>query len=185
VSFHDRLASIVRTSPWLMELLAVVAEDGPPGAWVAAGSVRDTVWDALGGRRRTGPHGDVDVVHFDPSANDDAAWDRRLRARLPGYELEVVNQAWVHEWHRAEGRDVPPAGSVAEALATWPETATAVAVRLGDEGIEVLAPLGLEDLFGRVARHNPAVASVAVFRRRVEAKRWRERWPGLEVVDGG
>lgn len=186
MALNDRLVAIVQASPWLMELLAGVAEHGPPGAWVAAGSVRDTVWDAVGGVARTEPHGDVDVVHFDPApAVSDGDWTARLAARWPDYDFEVVNQALVHEWHQAEGRDVPPAGSVAEALATWPETATAVAARLGDGGVEVLAPLGLEDLFGLVARHNPAVASAEVFAARVASKRWRQRWPGLRVVVGG
>jgi uncharacterized protein len=41
------------------------------------------------------------------------------------------------------GGPVEPLMSIADAVATWPETATAVAVRLSHDGeVEVCAPLG-------------------------------------------
>jgi hypothetical protein len=68
-------------------------------------------------------------------------------------------------------------------LATWPETATAVAVRLlADDRIEVVAPCGLEDLFGLVCRRNPRRVTVEHYRQRVHDKRIAERWPRVEVL---
>jgi hypothetical protein len=41
----------------------------------------------------------------------------------------------------------------------WPETATAVAVRRNDEdGCEVAAPFGVDDLFGLILRPTPRFA---------------------------
>lgn len=188
----DRLDAIVRSTPWLLDLLQVVREHGPEGAWIAAGAVRDTVWNALTGRSRVPPRGDVDVVYFDPSEGQpESVHAAHLRAERPQYDWEVVNQAIVHRWHAAEGRAVPPAPNVAAALATWPKTVTAIALRLGaDDRIEQLAPFGLDDLFGLIVRHNPAVAPRTVFEARVASKRWgcwpgsrgttRERWLGAQ-----
>jgi hypothetical protein len=106
------------------------------------------------------------------------------RRSSPHIDWEVTNQATIHLWHRREqGLDVPPHGSVSEGLATWPETATAVAVRLAASGaLEVLAPFGLADLFELRLRHNPALVHEDVFWRRVRERGWRQRWPELVVV---
>lgn len=55
----------------------------------------------------------------------------------------------MHTWYASEFGTGPVAalGSVADAVATWPETATCVAVRLDTAGaLHVCAPLGLDDL---------------------------------------
>ena len=50
---------------------------------------------------------------------------------------------------------VPRLRSCAEGVATFPETASSVGGRLLDgDGMLVVAPHGLDDLFGRVCRHN-------------------------------
>jgi len=68
-------------------------------------------------------------------------------------------------------------------VASWPETATAVGVRLSAEGdIDVLAPLGLADLFALRLRHNAARAAPDVFWKRVEDKQWVQRWPELQLA---
>ena len=68
-------------------------------------------------------------------------------------------------------------------IASWPETATAVAVRVADDdGLEIVAPFGLADLFNLRLRHNPKQPVADVFRKRVADKRWMERWPELELV---
>ncbi len=180
------LPQILHDTPWLLALLATVRDHGPAGAFVAAGAVRDTVWDALSGRAPEGPYGDVDVVYWAPPEleHDARAHEARLRAAAPHVTWEVTNQATVHEWHeRAQGLRVAPHRTVAEGLATWPENATAVAVRLTTHGeLEVMAPFGLDDLLALRLRYNPALVGPDVFRRRVAAKRWLQRWPSLQLI---
>ena len=68
-------------------------------------------------------------------------------------------------------------------MATWPETATAVAVRLlPDDRLQVVAPCGLDDLFGLVCRRNPRRVGVQHYQRRLRDKRVAERWPRVRVV---
>lgn len=180
------LQNAVRGTAWLWDALQLVRAAGPPGAFVAAGAVRDSVWDALTGRVSKGPRGDVDVVYWDDAEPEGAArrYEMRLRAAKPEVDWEVTNQATVHSWlQQAHGLVIAPHRSVAAGLATWPETATAVGIRRTGEGeLEILAPLGLTDLLGLCLRHNPAQAGPELFWSRLQAKGWMQRWPELKLV---
>ncbi|MET7831258.1 nucleotidyltransferase family protein [Micromonospora sediminicola] len=69
-----------------------------------------------------------------------------------------------------------PLRTVADAVATWPEYATAVAVRLdAHDQITVCAPHGLDDLLDGVWRRNPARVSAEISRRRLSRHRPTER----------
>ena len=185
----DRLSEIVLSNPWMMRTLHVVRLSGLTDAWVGAGALRDLVWGTLFG------HGfepaavrDVDVAFFDRGDLNRDVDERAttLLARMqPDVPWEASNQAAVHTWFHTHfgGEPVPPFGSVAEAIATWPETASAVAVRLGvDTAIEVCAPHGLDDLLGGIWRRNPARVSVARSRERLARHCPAERWPGVRVI---
>jgi uncharacterized protein len=105
------------------------------------------------------------------------------RAPRPGARPPVKNQAAVHLWYPERfGVAVEPFNSTAEAVATFPETASCVGLRLRGERLEIVAPYGLDDLFGLVCRHNPTRVPAAFYTQRVEEKGWRERWPRLTVV---
>ena len=97
----------------------------------------------------------------------------------------MTNQAAVHLWfERVFGHPVEPLRSLEEAVASWPEFATAVGLRLEpDDRITVIAPHGLDDLFDRVVRRNPTRVSLETYRRRVREKRYVERWPDVRVID--
>ena len=182
----ERLASMVRSAPWLLEVLQAARDVDPPDWLVGGGVLRDLVWDRLHDRLPA-PSRDVDLAFFDPSRLDpsrDTEVETALTARLPGIPWDAKNQAAVHTWYdRVFGGQVAPLTSAADGVATWPETATAVAVRLlPDDHIKVVAPCGLGDLFGLVCRRNPRRVTVAHYRQRLHDKRITERWPRVEVV---
>lgn len=184
--FQD-LRHILAENESFMIILRAVREAGLPHGCVGAGAVRSLVWDALHGRAEWTMRGDVDVAYFDKedlSEVSQSAYLARLRKIEPDVPWEVVNQAGVHLWYeRHFGFAVPPLSSLEEAISTWPEYATCVAVRLvADGGLDIVAPWGLDDLFSMTVRHNPARASHAEYRRRVQAKRYAERWPRVTVV---
>ncbi|MEV1145014.1 nucleotidyltransferase family protein [Micromonospora sp. NPDC049799] len=102
-----------------------------------------------------------------------------------GHSWRARNQAAVHTWYAARfgGEPIAPYRSVAEAVATWPEFATAVAVRLNaDDRLVVCAPHGLADLLGGVWRHNPTMVDGTRFGERLAQVRPADRWPGVTVV---
>ncbi|GIF70635.1 nucleotidyltransferase family protein [Asanoa siamensis] len=186
----DELIAIVRACPWLMTVLAAVQAAGLPDAWVGAGALRNVVWDQRYGdgfdpaRVR-----DVDVAFFDQadlSRERDRAATAELARHLPAVPWEATNQAAVHLWYPAAegGGPVSPLASVAEAIGTWPELATSVAVRrTSDDRLEVLAPHGLGDLLGGIWRRNPRRVSVERSRQRLERQRPAQRWPGVRVIE--
>jgi uncharacterized protein len=182
----EQLRAILHSEAHTIALLSAVAERGPPGAFVAAGAIRDTVWSHLTGRRNVHTHADVDVIHFAPDEPLSAARNHegRLKDLRPDIHWEVTNQALVHLWYATEtGAHVEPLQSLEDAMATWPETATAVAARIAPGGeIEILAPLGLADLFGLVLRHNTRRTGRATFEQRVATKGWLVRWPELRLA---
>jgi hypothetical protein len=189
---EDRLRSMIRSCAWMMRILAAVRQVGLPDAWVGAGAVRDLVWGQLYGPGFSpGDVHDVDVAFFDP---DDLsrAGDEQATGRLHDAWSEVPwqarNQAAVHTWYanRFAGDPVRPLLTIADAVATWPETATAVAVRLGPVGeVEVCAPLGVTDLLAGVWRRNPRRVSVPVSLARLARHQPAQRWPGVTVIVPG
>jgi hypothetical protein len=184
-----RLRTIVRSSAWAMQMLDAVRRSRLPDAWVGAGVIRDLVWGtSFGAGFDPNEVRDVDVPFFDPgdltADNDDRA-TALLAGLQPDVPWEACNQAAVHAWYHKHfgGEPVPPLRSVAEAVATWPETATAIAVRLdADNGIEICAPHGLGDLLGGVWRRNPLRVTVSQSRERLARHRPAQRWPGVRVI---
>lgn len=174
----------------MMDALQAVRGLGLADACIGAGAVRNLVWDALHGKTRPSALSDIDVAYFDAGfdradhgAARDAALQSRLQALRPDLPWEVTNQAAVHLWFEAHfGHAVAPLRSLEDAIASWPEYATAVGLRLeADDTITVLAPLGLDDLFGCIVRRNPARVSLETYRRRIVEKRYAERWPGVRI----
>ncbi len=171
-----------------MRALIAVRKVGIPDGCIGAGSVRDTVWDEVFGYRRVEGFSDVDVVYFDTRGDALGAapdWLRVLREQARDIRWEVTNQATVHLWQtQCLGWPVRAYPSVAAAIAAWPETATAVAIRLSrDEQLEIVAPHGLEDLFNGLVRRNPTTPDTRAFAHRVAQKQWQRRWPGLRIIE--
>jgi hypothetical protein len=176
-------------SEWFVRVLRCVREEEIPDAWVGAGALRDLVWgDLYGSGFRPDDVHDVDVAFFDPgdlSRGHDDLVTARLVARCPDVPWQARNQAAVHTWYAAKfGGEAPaPLTSIADAVGTWPETATAVVVRLAPaEVLEVCAPFGVADLMGGVWRRNPRRVSTAESLARLERHGPAQRWPGVTVI---
>ena len=177
------LGRLIASDAPRMRILARVRALGLPDCWVGAGFVRKLVWDHLHGHATSPLPQDVDVIWFDP-AHAEPERDRELEAALRGVDgtvaWSVKNQA---RMHRRNG-DAPYRSSL-DAMRCWPETATAVAVRLaGPDLIEVAAPFGLDDLFGLVVRPTPRFVAEkhAVYLERMRGKNWQATWPRLICV---
>lgn len=178
----DDIVRFVGRQRDMMRVLEFVAALSLPDCWIGAGFVRNAVWDALHGRL-PGSGNDVDVAYFDPAnpnAARDAALEACLRAAHPQTPWDVKNQARMH----ARNGDAPYLGTE-DAIARWPETATAIAVRRKLGRIELIAPHGIGDLIAMIARPTPAFRDKPeIVMRRIRAKGWQSRWPRLRVLDG-
>ena len=176
------LLALITADAERMRLLRMVQALQLPDCWIGAGFIRNAVWDHLHGYPPTLSVGDVDVIWFDgtrASADEDQRIEDDLASAAADVAWSVKNQARMHE------RNGDPAyGSTEDALRHWSETATAVAVRLTDGGLGVLAPFGLDDLFSLVVRPTPKFTGerLPVVQARLREKRWLERWPHLRVA---
>lgn len=182
----DELLDHVSAEPWLRDALDAVAASGLPDAWLGAGCVRDVVWGRMNHGFDPAAVKDVDVAFFDAAdlsrERDDAA-TRRLAALLDR-PWEATNQAAVHTWYQDDfgGPPVAVFTRVHDAVATWPESATCVALRSTAHGIEVCAPHGLDDLLDGVWRRNPTRVSLDTSRARLARHGVAERWPSVTVI---
>jgi hypothetical protein len=179
-----RIAAILQRDPARLDALRAVAVLDLPDCWIGAGFIRNAVWDHLHDRPQQPPDSDVDVVWFDaqaPDATRDRAITAQLEASEPSLPWSVKNQARMH----LRNAD-PPYANTAQAITHWPETATAVAVRLREGSIHVLAPHGLDDLFALTLRPTPAFTGPkrATVLARIAEKHWLARWPRLSLADG-
>lgn len=183
------LAELIVWCPWLLNVLTTVRQAGLPDAWVGAGVLRDLVWgQRYGAGFNPRDVRDVDVAFFDASdltPGSDVAATELLRRHDPAVPWEATNQAAVHIWYESVFGTGPvdALGSVADAVATWPETATCVAVRLDSaETLHVCAPRGLDDLLDGVWRRNPRRITVELSRARLSCHDPGRRWPHVTVV---
>ena len=184
---QTRLVQIAKGNPRFISMLRAVRRLGLESWCIGAGAVRNLVWDAIHGREDQRLLGDVDVAYFDGvdlSPTRDAQLQAQLTAFMPGTPWEVTNQASVHHWFEGHfGYAVPPLCSLEEAVASWPEYATAVGLRLHeDDTMQVISPYGLDDLFGCIIRRNPARVSVETYRNRIVQKDYPARWPRVTIV---
>jgi hypothetical protein len=177
------VADIIAQDPVGMEQLRSVRALSLPDGCIAAGFVRNRVWDHLHGISPPRPPADIDVLFFDGadvSKEREAAYEAQLAGLMPGLPWQVRNQARMHVW-----KDLPPHRDTADAMTFWLETVTAVGVRLeADDSLSVIAPLGVEDLVGLMCRPTAFGRTRRdEYEARIASKRWRELWPKVRFLD--
>ena len=178
-----QLSAVIASDARRMRILHLVKDLELPDCWVAAGFVRSRVWDLLHGRSSSPMPQDIDVIWYDPSqasSERDAIVESALRAMDDSLNWSVKNQARMHQRNLDQ-----PYQSASDAMLYWPETATAVAVRLSDHSvIEIAAPYGLDDLFGLLVRPTARFQTEkhAVYLDRIREKAWQTTWPGLKFT---
>ncbi len=174
VEFLSNTASI-------MTVLDQVAKLDLPDSWVAAGFIRNAIWDELAGTDQEQLQAsDIDVLYFDPSSPSRQT-ERELEAVLaserPDLDWQVRNQARMH----LRNGDAPYTDT-AHAMCHWLETPTAIGARLTGTQVEILAPFGLEDLLTLTLRPTPAgTRKPEQYLKRLQERGWQHRWPDMKV----
>lgn len=186
---ENRLCELVFADRWLLTILQAVRACKLPDWYVGAGVIRGLVWDHLHGFAAKTAVNDVDVAYFDSDDLErqrEQQYQNALQAELPTVNWEVINQAAVHLWYQKQfGQKIEPLVSCDDAIATWPETATAVAIRLlPNDALHIYAPYGLDDLFNMILRRNPRQVTLEQFRQRTISKKLQQKWPHITIIDG-
>lgn len=180
-SYESQLRQIIRSDNYIMTILKAVESLNLNDGWVAAGLIRNKVWDYL--HSETTIINDIDVIYFDSldiSSKIEKDLEEKLETLMPTQLWSVKNQARMHlknDFNRFK--------SSYDGVAHFPETPTAIAVKLHQNELVIMAPYGLEDLFERVVKPTPYFRNNhklhAVYSERMNEKKWIETWSDLLI----
>jgi len=169
----------VENDPVRMEALTIAAAQELPGWCLAAGFVRNLVWDKLHDFSLSTPLNDIDLIYFDQQDMSDSR-DREIEGELRAASKlpwSVKNQARMHERNRDR-----PYTSTEDAISFWVEVETAVGASLADDGeVIIVAPFGVKPLFELSITLNPKRPKRTDFEARIYNKQWLQTWPRLVV----
>lgn len=176
----NRIIDLIIQDPVRVRALQCAAKLDLPDWFLAAGFVRNLVWDQLHAMPKPTPLNDVDVIYFDCSETDRdiyLTYELQLTAMMPELNWQVRNQAFMH----IRNGDNPYTNSL-DAMSYWPEKETAIGVRLIEpQQYLCQSPFGYQSLFELKVTHNPKRCK-AVFDQRVATKGWLTRWPKLTLA---
>jgi hypothetical protein len=148
--------------------------------YVAAGYVRNYIWDTLHGYSTRTPLNDIDVIYYNREEIDEEIekeYEWILERETGSSKWSVKNQARMHISNGDQ-----PYKSIEDAISHWPETVTAVGIRLEDDNsLSIISPYGLEDLFEYRVRKSPLFKDDSYYMSRVTKKNWKKLWPRLEI----
>lgn len=157
-----------------------------PDAWIVAGCLTQTVWNALTGRPLDHGISDYDIFYFDP----DTSWEaedaviRIVEARLSGLDarIEIRNQARVHLWYPDKhGRPYPALTRSSEGIDRFLTVNTQVGIRPNGNGHEIYAPKGFHDIAEMIVRPNHTT-NFSAANYATKAARWKALWPEITVL---
>ncbi|MFC0562475.1 nucleotidyltransferase family protein [Halalkalibacter alkalisediminis] len=141
---EEDLMQTIAEDEWMMNILRAVKTLDLPDWWICAGFVRSKIWDVLHDYRKRTPIKDIDVIYFDLSDQKEKTekeFEKKLHSLMPTIPWSVKNQARMHVINK-----LPPYSSSTDGIAHFPETATALGVKLGEDGLlKLTTPWGLHD----------------------------------------
>ncbi|MYM60495.1 nitrate reductase [Vibrio sp. OCN044] len=176
----DKIIELIKQDQVRLSALDSVYKLNLPQCYIAAGFVRNLVWDWLHSFESPTPLNDVDVIYYDQLESDPNAYldyEAKLKEWQPEVNWQVRNQVYMHK--RNGDR---PYSSTLDAMSFWVEKETAVAIRkVGLDQYECISSFGFESLFDYCITYNPKRSQEA-FESRVNSKGWLVRWPDLKVV---
>lgn len=176
----QRIIQLIKQDDIRVKALECVSSLGLPQCYIAAGFIRNLVWDSLHNKQTPTALNDVDVIYYDANGNNQnkyLEYEARLSVLMPELNWQVRNQANMH----LKNGDKPYLSSI-DAMSYWPEKETAVAIRkLENQDYECVSAFGFESLFDLKISHNPK-RTKAIFEHRVTSKKWLDYWPKLTLV---
>lgn len=128
----------------------------------------------------------MDVVYFDANTDHKKALEIEsyLNKTYPKHIWEVRNQACMHQHNFIHEK---PYHDTHDAISKYPETCTAIATRLKNSQLEIMAPHGLFDLKTFKIKPTPHFKQsekyLSIYRKRIAQKNWQEKWPQLTIYD--
>ncbi|MHA7136520.1 nucleotidyltransferase family protein [Rossellomorea arthrocnemi] len=180
----EDVIKLIENDPGMMEIIKTASSLDLPDWWICAGFIRSKIWDTLHGYKERTHIQDVDVIYYDKGNCEEEIekrLERELRTIMPSIPWSVKNEARMHFVN-----DLPPYTSSKDAISKFPETVTALGVKLDREGhLVVTAPCGLDDVINMEVKPTPFFREtekrVSIYEERIREKDWKGTWPGIMV----
>lgn len=181
---EEDVIEIIRNDEKMMEILRVVRSLHLPDWWICAGFVRAKIWDTLHGYSDRTQTPDVDVIYFDEKQINESiekSLEARLHSIMPDIPWSVKNEARMHVVNHIE-----PYTSSVDAISKFPETATALGVKIDEEDqIFLTAPCGIKDVISMEVKPTDFFTETkeraAIYEDRLKQKNWKSIWPKIKV----
>lgn len=174
----NRILELLELDSERLRILNIVNTLQLSECYVAAGFIRNMVWDSIHGKST--PLNDIDVVFYDKLDTDNLKQKQvndYLKKEHPSWDWEVKNQAFMH----IKNGDQPYLSTL-DAMSYWPEKETAIGASLNTQGkVSIVSAFDIESLFMGHISYNPK-RSISVFEERVHRKSWLKQWPKLRIV---
>jgi uncharacterized protein len=180
------IISIIQSDPWMMEILKAVYSMDLPDWWICAGFVRSRIWDHLHDFSERTLIPDIDVIYFDQTTIDEVVekkLEAELSALMPNVPWSVKNEARMHIRNH-----MSPYASSVDAISKFPETVTALGVKLdGDNNVILTAPWGISDVVQFEVRPTPFFTEteerMKLYKERIAKKNWNSTWNRIKVYN--
>ena len=100
---EEAIVEQIQADPEMMTVLAIIRDLDLADAWLAAGAVRNFIWNQLSGKPEFDATTDMDLVFYDPtiSYEETLQIEQELKKTYPQYAWEVKNQVYMH--HHSPG----------------------------------------------------------------------------------
>ncbi|WP_399631373.1 nucleotidyltransferase family protein [Sporosarcina sp. SG10008] len=185
ITTEREIVVLIQEDKWMMDLLKCAKSLNLPDWWICAGFVRSKIWDVQHGFNVRTTIPDIDVIYYDRTNSGKSVekeYEEVLKRLLPAIPWSVKNQARMHSVN-----NVIPYTSSVDAISRFPETATALGVKL-DEGNNVIltATHGIEDVVNLRVKPTPYFCDkkerMKIYEERIKKKNWQVVWNKLEII---
>lgn len=179
---EKELISIIESCPEIMETLKACKQSGLRNFYLAGGAITQLVWNTLLNKSQLAKIKDFDIIYF--SKEEEINCSKLHREKIEklvshNMELDLVNQAYVHEWYQKKfGNKIVPFTKSEDGIQTW-LPAFAIGVTLSEQ-LEIYAPYGLNDAFNMIVRPNKLTMSEGNYLKMTQS--FKSRWNQIEVL---
>lgn len=181
---EEKIIELISEDIWMMSILKAAKSLNLPDWWICAGFVRSKIWDTLHKFKERTLIPDIDVIYFDPTNLDEKVekkYEEMLNIIKPNIPWSVKNEARMHM-----KSNMPPYTSSVDAISKFPETATALGVKLDEnENVIITAPCGISDVIHLKVKPTPyfihSKERAVIYEDRLAHKKWKATWPNLKM----
>jgi len=166
------LRNYVKNCPEIMETLNACRAYGLKNYYLAGGVITQLIWNKLSNKSNLNNVKDFDIVYFETSKNSHYHKKHLDKLVTHKFELDIVNQAYVHEWYHIKyGNKINPFRNTEAGIKTW-LSAFAIGIRKTTH-LEIYAPYGLEDAFSKKVNKSNYLEMT---------KSFKNRWNDIEIM---